>query len=292
MVLIVFLTISAVFCKEMVVTQEYTDYLKRHVDWEVVDYEENIFRGWTIDEVKALLIQELPEFDELLPNVEADTVLPSKFVRGANCIHGVRDEGNCGACWAFSIADMLADRCCLHTGKDPGFLSVQELLSCDPVSYGCQGGWPLWALDYIKRVDGLVPEACFPYRAQNLRCPTSCVGGSDWKNAHVCSCPSYSRCIGVEQIKTCLKTGPVVLAFYAPKSFFSYKCGIYKCDGPSLGLRVGLAIGYSEDPECYWIVKNCWGTKWGMEGYFYIACQTCGIHGNYPNGNVMCDKVY
>jgi len=292
MLLIVFLTISAVFCKEMAVTKEYTDYLKRHVDWEVVDYEENIFRGWTVDEIKALLIQQLPQYDEFLPSVEADTALPSKLVWGASCIHGVRNQGNCGSAWAIAVADPLADRCCLHTGKDHGLLSVQELVSCHSGGYGCQGGWPSWAYDYIKKVGGLVPETCFPYRGQNIPCPYKCVDGSDWKAAHVCNCPSYSRCIGVEQMKTCLRAGPISVAFYVPQSFFSYKEGIYKCDGSSLGLHVVSAIGYGDSPECYWILRNSWGDKWGMEGYVYMACQTCGVHGSYPNGNVMCDKVH
>ena len=185
MLLIVFLTISAVFCKEMAVTQEYTDYLKRHVDWEVVDYEENIFRGWTIDEVKTLLTQELPQYDEFLPSVKADTALPSKLVWGGSCIHGVRDQGNCGAGWAFTTADTLADRCCIHTNKLSGFLSVQELISCDPKSYGCQGGWTSWGYDYIMKVEGLVREACFPYRGQNVPCPDKCLNGNDWKAANV-----------------------------------------------------------------------------------------------------------
>jgi len=291
MLLIAFLIIPVVFCQEMAVTREYTDYLKKHVGWEVVDYEENIFRGWTVDEVKTLLIQEVPEFDELLPNVEADTALPSKLVLDDNCIHGVRDQSQCGASWAIAAADMLADRCCRHKGKDHGFLSVQELISCDHISHGCQGGWPSWALDYVKKAGGLVGEACFSYKAQNLLCPIKCDDGSNWKAAHVCKCESYSRCIGVEQMKTCLKSGPITAAFYAPKSFFTYSGGIYKCDGSSLGLHAIVIIGYNEKPECHWIAKNSFGTGWGIKGYLHIACQTCGIHGSYPHGNVMCDKV-
>jgi len=292
MVLIVLLTISAVFCKEMVVTQEYTDYLKRHVDWEVVDYEENIFRGWTVDEVKSLLIQDVPQFDELLPNVEADTALPSKLVWDANCTHEVRDHGgNCVSSWATAAADMLADRCCIHTEKDEGLLSPQEIISCGPVDLGCQGGWPTSALDYVKEAEGLVREACFPFKAQNFPCPSSCADKTDWKAAHVCKCDKYSTCIGVEEMKTCLETGPITIAFNVPQSFFSYKSGIYKCSGSSLGLHVAVATGHSDDPECHWIIRNSWGERWGLKGYILMACQSCGSDGSYPNGNVMCDKV-
>jgi len=294
MLLIIFLTIPAVFCQEMIVTMEYTDYLKRHVDWEVVDYEDNIFKGWTVDEVEALLIQEVPQFDEFLPSIEADTALPSKLVWGASCIHEVRNQNNqsnCTAGWAFAAADMLADRCCLHTGKDHGFLSPQELISCDSISHGCQGGWPSWAIDYVIRTGGLVPEACFSYKARDLRCPTMCDNGSDWRTAHVCSCNSLTRCMGVERMKSCLKTGPISVAFHITRSFLSYKEGIYKCDGPSIGVHAAVAIGYDDKPECHWIIRNSWGTEWGKKGYVHMACQTCGVNGNYPNGNVMCDKV-
>jgi len=291
MLLIVFLAIAGVFCEEMAVTKEYTDYLKRHVDWQVVDYEENIFRGWTIDEIKRLLIQEIPEYDEPPPTIEADNALPSELVWGANCIRAVRDEGSCGSGWAVATADMLADRCCLDSGKDYGFLSVQELISCDHKSYGCQGGSPLWALEYIVRVGGLVPESCFPYKAQNLPCPNKCVNGTPLENARVCPCKGSKQCIGVENMKTCLKSGPITVGFYVPRSFLSYQSGIYKCDGSSLGLHVAVAIGYSDDPECHWIMRNSWGTRWGMQGYVHMACQTCGSHGTYPNGNFMCEKV-
>jgi len=291
MLLIVFLAIAGVFCEEMVVTKEYTDYLKKHVDWKVVDYEENIFRGWTIDEIKRLLIQEIPEYDEPLPSVEADNALPSELVWGASCIHDVRDQGQCGSCWGLATGDMLADRCCLHSGKDHGFLSVQELVSCDRNSRGCQGGWPWSALEYIIKVGGLVPESCFHYKAQNLPCPTKCVDGTPLEKARVCPCKGPKQCIGVENMKTCLKSGPITVTFYVPRSFLSYKDGIYKCEGSSIGLHAVVAVGYSDDPECHWIIRNSWGTGWGMKGYVHMGCQTCGSHGTYPNGNVVCERV-
>lgn len=289
--LIVFLAVAGVFCDEMLVTKEYTEYLKTQVDWEVVDYEENIFRGWTVEEAKSLLIQEIPEYDEPLPMVEADNALPAELDWGKNCIHPPGDQGRCGSCWAFSAAGMLSDRCCLHSKKDHGWLSPQELVSCEHRSRGCRGGWPSWALTYVIKNDGLVPEACYPYKAVDERCPHKCVNGMNWKGSHVCKCMGLKQCIGVDSMKTCLKNGPISVAFYVSRSFFKYKGGIYKCDASFMGLHAVVATGYSDKGECYWIVKNSWGIKWGMNGYFHIACKTCGIHGNYANGNVMCDKV-
>jgi len=287
MLLIVFLAIAGVFCHEMAVTREYTDYLKRHVDWEVVDYEENIFRGWTIDEVKALLIQDFPQYDEEIPLAEADHALPSQLVWGANCIHQVRNQGSCGSCWAFAIADMVADRCCMLTGKDQGLLSPQELVSCDTSGQGCQGGIPSKALDYVIKKGGLVQETCFPYKAQKVACTNKCSDGRTFDNARVCKCTARKTCTTVNVMKTCLKDGPISVGFEVSRSLMNYKSGIYECDGSFIGRHAVVAVGYSESPKCHWIIRNSWGTTWGMQGYLHMACQTCKVH-EYAEANVVC----
>ena len=92
-------------------------YLKNHVSWEVVDYEDNIFRGWTVDERNALFGLTPPDDEPELP-----LVLPSKNQprslswKGSNCDHGPINQGKCGSCWAVSAAGMISDRCCLVLG--------------------------------------------------------------------------------------------------------------------------------------------------------------------------------
>jgi C1A family cysteine protease len=280
-------------CHEMLVTKEYTDYLKRHVEWEVVDYEENAFRGWTMDEAKAILgLKESSEFG-YLDTIEPKENLPTS-INWANdtCIHEVRNQGNCGSCWAFATSGMLADRCCMHK-KDEGLLSPQELVSCDETSEGCSGGWCTWAMEYVKSAKGLVPDACFPYKATDLPCPTKCVKGEDWKKSHVCDCKSYKVVDTVQKIKTALVTGPVTFGFGVCRSFFNYKSGNYKCDCGSsyVGLHAVEGVGFKEEgKDTIYHVKNSWGASWGMKGYFDILSNTCGISGNYPKGNVFCEK--
>jgi len=292
--LLVLLALTAVMAEEMLVTREYTDYLKKHVDWEVVDYEENIFRGWTMEEAKMFLGATVPEETEYIPSVVPMKNLPSSVNwAGASCDHGVRNQANCGSCWAFATTGMLSDRCCLQ-GHDHGWLAPQELVSCDRTSHGCSGGWCTWALNYVMSAKGLVHEACFPYRATNLPCPSKCADGKDWTSSHVCNCVGgYQVCDSVEKLKTCLQSGPVTVAFGVCRSFFNYKNGIYKCDcgGNYAGLHAVLAMGHSDSPVCHYHVRNSWDTTWGNQGYFDIACDQCGISGTYPNGNVMCAKV-
>lgn len=289
--LLIVLLATGVFCEEMIVTMEYTDYLKKHVSWEVVDYEDNIFRGWTVGEAQSLLLHKIPEYDESLPVVEPDTILPSELIRDDKCKHEVVDQKECGSCWAIAFAGMLSDRCCLHTREDHGWLSIQELVSCETRSEGCQGGWPYWALQYAVANKGLVHEACFLYKAKDTECIRKCEDGEDWKASHVCNCLEPKQCIGVDSMKTCLTTGPITATLYVSKSLFGYKSGIYECDGYSQGLHAVIVEGFSDKEGCYWIARNSWGKSWGMEGRFHIACTTCGIDGKFNNGNVMCGKV-
>jgi cathepsin B len=289
----IFALLAVALCHEMLVTKEYTDYLKRHVGWEVVDYEENIFRGWTIEESKVLM--GLKESTEELDLAEAETTStgPSSINwAGAACDHEVRNQGNCGSCWAFATAGMLTDRCCL-AGTDQGWLAPQELVSCDKHSQGCNGGWCTWALDYVKSAQGLVKEACYPYKAVTGTCPNKCADGKDWKSSHVCNCKAYVIVNSEAKILSALASGPVTLGFGVCRSFFNYKNGNYKCDcnGVYVGLHAVLGVGFTTaDSKNVWIVKNSWGASWGNKGFFNIFADQCGISGTYPNGNVYCSQ--
>jgi cathepsin B len=282
------LLLAGIFCSELLVTKEYTDYLKLHATWEVMDYEENIFRGWTMDDAKVLLGAKQPEYQELLPEFIASTPNPSSLSwKDEKCIHEVRNQGNCGSCWAFGVAGMISDLCCL-AGKDEGWLSPQELVSCDKSNWGCSGGWPLTATQYVANNKGLVKDECIPYVARDTKCPTTCQDGSEFNR--VCNCQEPEQCLGIENMKGCLAKGPITVTFGVCRSFFNYKNGIYKCDcGASYaGLHAVTAVGFKDQPECHWIVRNSWGTSWGMKGYFHIGCDQCGMDGKYPNGNVRC----
>lgn len=279
-----FLALLAVaFCQEILVTREYTDYLKRTVDWEVADYEENVFRGWTVEEFQGLLgYNGLEEFEG---EPISEGIVPSTIDwSGANCNHGVHDQGRCGSCWAFAIVGMLSYRCCAAK-SDKGWLSPQELVSCDKNNHGCQGGSLATPMRYVQAHHGLVPETCFKYKATNYHCPTKCDNGADWKKAHVCHCTEYKTCHGDSGMKACLAVGPTTFGFQVERDFQSYKNGIYKCKGnPKIGGHAVLAMGVKDNP-CHYHTKNSWGPHWGNKGYFDIACGTCKM-----DGGVVCTK--
>lgn len=278
--------------QEFVVTKEYVDYLKRHVTWEVAEYEDNIFRGWTIEEVSTLLGRIDGESEPVNQiEVDPDEVLPSSInwmELSANCIHSIRNQGHCGSCWAFSASSVVSDRCCLKK-QDYGWLSPQELVSCDRMSHGCNGGYEDRALNYVGS-NGLVKEECFPYKAVNLACPTRCADGSNWKDAHVCKCQSRHTCNGPEAMAKCITTGPVTAGMYVYQDFMSYKSGIYHWDKTSkyLGGHAVRCYGYAEKPEFHWICANSWGEVWGDKGSFKIGKGQVRIDTWNPS---YCDPV-
>lgn len=291
---LVFLTLVVVFCQKMAITKKYTDYLKHHVSWEVVDYEDNIFRGWTMDEFKSILNTEAPDFDVGLPHIEVASDLPSKFTWDEDCLHSVKSEGSCGASWAFTMAGMLSDRCCISKGVDYGWLSAQELIDCDEYNDGCYGGSHGAAFIYMLVYNGLVDEECFPYKRTRTTCPTECEDERGWTTSHICKCNYGAYCEGVDEMMTCIQNGPFAATFWVEPSLTAYRSGIYKCQGTrqdSLGTRSVVIEGYDDDPECHWIARNSWGTAWGISGRIKIGCTTCGVHENDDFGNVACHEI-
>eukprot|EP00826_Nyctotherus_ovalis_P007067 TRINITY_DN11740_c0_g1_i2.p1 TRINITY_DN11740_c0_g1~~TRINITY_DN11740_c0_g1_i2.p1 ORF type:complete len:295 (+),score=57.09 TRINITY_DN11740_c0_g1_i2:173-1057(+) len=276
---------------ELAVTKEYIDYLKAHVDWDVVDYERNIFKGWTLEEVKATSSPPPAYQLEHIPSPLPHKNVPSTLSwANSTCDYGVLDNQQCRADWAFAVAGMLSSRCCVQ-GKDMGWLSPQELISCDKSNSGCRPGRSIYAIDYVRRNGGLVNNECFPYEGKATECSGKCRDGKDWKKAHVCKCEDLTFCTGFEDIKKCLLSGPLVSVISVCTSFLAYKSGIYKCDCSEkyIGSFDTLIVGYSFAPSCYYILKYPWGENWGMKGYVYMACDTCEV--GKSRSTFVCGRV-
>jgi C1A family cysteine protease len=275
--------VGSIIAEELLVTPEYTDYLKKHVSWEVADYDENIFKGWTVDEFRHILNGS--SHDSSIPTSDLSTPTPRAHLptviswKGAQCVHEPHDQGRCSSCWAFTTASVVADKCCL--GKtDFGWLSPQELVSCDnKKNSGCTLGTVEAAMQYVK-THGLVKEQCYPYKAQEENCPTACKDGSDWKSAHVCKPSKIVDCGTLPNMKTCLQTGPIAAYMVVYRDFLSYKGGVYCWDhkGSQLGGQNIRCLGYDEKPIPNFQCANSWGVSWGEQGFFRISLvDSCGL---------------
>lgn len=81
--------------------------------------------------------------------------------RSEGAVSGVRNQGACGSCWAFSVAQNIEGQYFLRTGELLS-MSAQQLVDCDKSNYGCRGGWPYNAIRWLSENGGLQSERDYP----------------------------------------------------------------------------------------------------------------------------------
>lgn len=248
------------------------------------------FTGLTVDELKGVTLMESQNCSATHfpsePASQGFTVFPDYFDwRQAGVVSKVKDQGNCGSCWTFSTTGAVESHWALFKATKPPLLSEQQLVDCagDFNNFGCNGGLPSQAFQYIQANGGLESEDSYPYKGVDQQCSFD-----SSKIVASVQYGSYNVTSGDEQgLQESLFThGPVSIAFEVTDDFMDYDSGVYvgkTCHQDSAHVNHAvLAVGFGHDKTAnldYWIVKNSWSTTWGENGYFRIqrGVNMCGV---------------
>jgi len=191
----------------------------------------------------------------------------------------VKDQGQCGSCWAFSTTENIESVVMIHANKSIPTLSPQQIVDCDGSDGGCGGGNPPTAYEYVISAGGMESNQDYPYTAQDGTCyfDRTKVAANilNWKYA----CNYYEE-----------STLQDVLVNYAPPSICvdaanwqDYQSGVmtgWECAWVNLLDHCVQAVGYdmTANPP-FWIVRNSWSTGWGENGYIRLeyGVNACGL---------------
>jgi C1A family cysteine protease len=188
-----------------------------------------------------------------------------------NYVSPVKDQGNCGSCWAFATVAQMES---LFLIKKSTLLDLSEqfIVSCDTSDYGCNGGYMNRVYNFVKNT-GTVNDSCFPYVGSDVPCKKSCpiiMKISSW--SWVCQTKLDNNLIK----QAVYSNGPLTCTMDVYYDFFNYSGGCYQhTTGAYAGGHAVLIVGWTSG-NC-WIVKNSWGDDWGEKGYFEIKFSNCRI---------------
>jgi len=215
-----------------------------------------------------------------------------------NVTSAVKNQGQCGSCWAFATTEMIESYYAIETGSMLG-LSAQQVTSCTPNPLtcggtgGCQGSIPQLGYTYVQ-LFGHQTEEDYPYTSGTTMATGDC--GYDYTNSPpAVGLSGYNTLPANDQaaVMTHLaEVGPLAVAVYA-SGWSSYSGGVFT--GCSFDSNIALnhavqLVGYGTDETDgdYWLVRNSWGSGWGEGGYIKLQRQSeaqCGTDSTPLDGS-------
>jgi len=202
--------------------------------------------------------------------------------RTQGAVNPIKDQGQCGSCWAFSATAGM-EGIWKISGNTLQNQAEQQLVDCSTSfgNNGCNGGWMDYAFKYIISVGGQMPTSAYPYTAQDGKCAFSA-------SKIVAKIKGYNDvpkgdCATLLKFATAQPTSVAIDA----QAIMNYQSGVFSNSLCGTQLDHGVAVvGYGVDSQSnknFWIVRNSWGTSWGEQGYIRMSRDVstktgiCGI---------------
>jgi len=220
-------------------------------------------------------IPDRPDFRDKLYRAIAKppAAMPPKVDLRATC-SAVEDQGDLGSCTANALVGNLEFLCRKHTQRTPPNYSRLFVYYNERVIEGTVGEDSGAMLrDGVKSLvkKGACLESAWPYFVQRFARKPPSVAYTAAQRHRV---TSYHRIVSLLEMRQCLAEGyPFVFGFSVYDSFVSAavaKSGIVPMPDrleTQLGGHAVMAVGY-DDVARTLLVRNSWGTSWGMRGYF------------------------
>jgi len=219
------------------------------------------------------------------PKVIAAGVTASYFDWNAQGkVTPVRDQGQCGCCWAFSATEEYESQLVIkgYVSTPEIVLSPQQFVDCDHSDQGCNGGFYTNAWNYAASIGNVMQDPEYGYTGTGGSCKLNTAsqynihpfaGAAKTPAAPVTSASNIQAFVSSH--------GPASAALDATP-LQTYQGGILQQSAsscPSLNHAV-LITGYGTDAVAgtYFIVRNSWSSDWGIDGYFWIQSTTCLIN--------------
>lgn len=240
--------------------QEFLDYMKKYDKFPITN------NGYALNYVPSPV---KPYFQKKLS--KAVKSFPARYdLRDSSWVTAVKDQGNCGCCWAFSVLGSIESGW-LQKQYGSFDLSEENMKNCHGFEVGgCTSGNAEMAQAYLTRGSGPVAESEENYTALDKPCnhsftPSAFITASVYVPGDI------------EQVKQAvLDYGGLYTSLHWDGNYYSGATHAYYYTGNSQVNHAVLLVGWDDNKitggkKGAWIAKNSWGTAWGSGGFFYLS---------------------